>query len=146
MAFREGDTVHVFSDKYDTLNSIKAGDRKRHGIVTDSPEIVVHSANQILPRDTYTRAFLANPKNRDNLNNFIFSEWEKTIPQKTGGSQILVLAGGFCDHERAVALTKIVLKNLHNCIKIMKKQIQYYYCTSKILFFVMGQGWNYLVI
>ena len=62
------------------------------------------ATNQILPRDM--RALLANPKNKDNLNNFIFSEWEKTIPQKIGGSQILVLAGGFCDHERVVALTK----------------------------------------
>ena len=25
VAFREGDTVHVVSDKYDTLNFIKAG-------------------------------------------------------------------------------------------------------------------------
>ena len=72
VAFREGDRVHVVSDKYDTLNSIKTGEKKRSGNVTDSPEIVVHSANQILPRDM--RAFLANPENKDNLNNFIFSE------------------------------------------------------------------------
>ena len=65
----------------------------------------------------------------------------KTIPQKIGRSQILVLAGGFCDHERVVALTKkMVLKNLQNCIKIMKKQIQHYYCTPKILTFVMEPG------
>ena len=62
------------------------------------------ATNQILPRDM--RAFLANPKNEDNLNNFIFSEWKKTIPQKIGGSQTLVLTGWFCDYERVVALTK----------------------------------------
>ena len=32
--------------------------------------------------------------------------------QKTGGSQILVLAGGFCGHERVVALTKNGVKEL----------------------------------
>ena len=80
VAFRKGDTVHVVSDKYDTRNSIKAGERKCRGNVADSPEIVVHSANQILPRNMMT--FIANPKNKDHLNNFIFSEWEKTIPQK----------------------------------------------------------------
>ena len=76
VAFREGDTVHVVSDKCDTVNSIRAGDRKRCGNVADSPEIVFSKP------DTAKRyeAFPANPKNRDNLNNFIFSEWEKTFP------------------------------------------------------------------
>ena len=57
-----------------------------------------------------------------------------------GRSQIPVLAWGFCDHERVAALTKMVLKNLQNCIQIMKKQIQDYYCKSKMLFFVMELG------
>ena len=60
VVFREGDTVHLVSDKYNTRNSIKAGERKRRGNVAYRPEIVVHSANQILPRDM--SAFLPNPK------------------------------------------------------------------------------------
>ena len=52
------------------------------------------------------KTFLADPKNKDNLNNFIFSEWENTMPQKIGESQVLVLAGGFQDHERVVAISR----------------------------------------
>ena len=43
LAFREGNTVHIVSDKYDSLNSIKAGERKRRGNIVGSPKVVVHS-------------------------------------------------------------------------------------------------------
>ena len=66
-AFREGNTVHIVSDKYDALNSIKAGERKGRGNIAGSPE-VVHSVKQVLPRNIKT--FLAYPKNKDNLNDF----------------------------------------------------------------------------
>ena len=104
LAFREGNTVHIVSDKYNSLNSIKAGECKRRGNIAASPEVVVHSVKQVLPRNI--RKFLANPKNKDNLNNFIFSEWENTMPQKMGESQVLVLAGGFEDHERVVVISR----------------------------------------
>ena len=104
LAFSEGNTVHIVSDKYDALNSIKAGERRSRGNITGSPEVVVHSVKQVLPRNTKT--LLANPKNKDNLDNFIFSEWENTMPQKMGESQVLVLAGGFQDHERVVAISR----------------------------------------
>ena len=96
--------MHIVSDKYNSLNSIKAGERKRRGNIAGSPEVVVHSVKQVLPRNIKT--FLANPKNKDNLNNFIFSEWENTMPQKIGESQVLVLVGGFQDHERVVAISR----------------------------------------
>ena len=59
LAFREGNTVHILgvnvrcqvSDKYDALNSIKAGERKRRGNIAGSPDVVVHSAKQVLPRN-----------------------------------------------------------------------------------------------
>ena len=79
------------SDKYDALYSIKAGEGKRHGNIAGSPEAVVHSVKQVLPRNI--KMFLDNPKNKDSLNNFVFSEWENTMPQKIGESQVLVLAG-----------------------------------------------------
>ena len=101
LAFKEGNTVHIVSDKYNALNSIKAGERKRRGNIVDSPEGVV---KQVLPRNIKT--FLANPKNKDNFNDFIFSERENTMPQKIGESQVIVLAGGFQDHERVVAISR----------------------------------------
>ena len=105
LAFREGNTVHIVSDKYDALNSIKAGECQRCGNIAGSPEVVVHSVKQVLSRNI--KAFLANPKNKDNLNNFIFSEWENTMPHKIGESQVLVpVVGGFQDHERVVAISR----------------------------------------
>ena len=92
------------SDKYDALNLIKAGERKRRGNIVGSPEVVVHSVKQVLPRNIKT--FLADPKNKDNLNNFIFSEWENTMPKKIGESQVFVLAGGFQDCGRVVAISR----------------------------------------
>ena len=65
VAFKESDTVQVVSDKYDTLNSIKAGERKRNEKIADSPEIAVHSTNKIIPRNM--RASLANPKRRKTI-------------------------------------------------------------------------------
>ena len=92
------------SDKYDALNSIKAGECKQHGNIAGSPEVVVHPVKKVLPRNI--KAFLTNPKNKDNLNNFITSEWENTMPHKNRESQVLVPAGGFQDHERVVAISR----------------------------------------
>ena len=52
------------------------------------------------------KTYLANPKNKDNLNNFIFSEWEKRMSQKIEQSQLLVLAGGFQEHERVIGISR----------------------------------------
>ena len=46
-AFKDAQTVHIVSDKYDTLYSIKAGERKRHGSFISAPQIHVHSSNQV---------------------------------------------------------------------------------------------------
>ena len=49
------------------------------------------------------KAYFANPKNKDNLNSFVFNELENLVQQVRTESQTLVLAGGFSDHERAVS-------------------------------------------
>ena len=49
-AFSVGDTVYVVSDHYENGISIKAGERKRQGNIVGSPEVVIHSREQILPR------------------------------------------------------------------------------------------------
>ena len=61
-AFKEGDIVHIVSDKYDAPLSIKSGERIRRGNIAGSPEIVVHSEKQVLPRNMKT--YLANPKTK----------------------------------------------------------------------------------
>ena len=68
-AFSEGDTVHEVSDHYENDISIKAVERKRRGNIVGSSEVVIHSMEQILLRNM--KAYLSNPKNKDNLNDFV---------------------------------------------------------------------------
>ena len=101
-AFREGSFVAIISDRYDSKLSIKAGERKQHACLSNSPEVVVISKDQVLPRNM--KAYFGNPKNKDNLNSFVFKELESLAQQVVTESQTLVLAGGFTDHERAVSV------------------------------------------
>ena len=41
------------------------------------------------------KAYFGNPKNKDNLNSFVFNELESLAQQVITESQTLVLAGGF---------------------------------------------------
>ncbi len=102
-AFDDCNTVHVVSDRYDNGMSIKAGERKRRGFV-NAPEIKVNSRDQVLPRNI--KAFLSNPRNKDNLNKFAFEEWCKSMPAILTNTQTIVLAGGFEDHEKVVEITR----------------------------------------
>ena len=52
------------SDNYE--NDTKAGERKCRGNIVGSPEVVIHSREQILPKNM--KAYLSNPKNKENLN------------------------------------------------------------------------------
>ena len=49
--------------------------------------------------------YLANPQNKDNLKNFIFTELEKHMPARLDTHQTLVLGEGFQNHERVVAIS-----------------------------------------
>ena len=51
------------------------------------------------------KAYFANPKNKHNLNSFVFNELESLAQQVLTELQTLVLAGGFSDHERAVSVS-----------------------------------------
>ena len=100
-AFKYAQAVHIVSDKYDTLHSIKAGARKRRGSFISAPQIHVCSLNQVLPKNM--KNYLANPQNKDNLNDFSFTELEKCMPASLDTHQMLVLGGGFQNHERVAA-------------------------------------------
>ena len=102
-AFREGSLVALISDRYNSKLSIKTGERKRCGCLSNSPEVIVNSKDQVLLRNM--KAYFANPKNKDNLNSFVFNELESLAQQVLTESQTLVLAGGFSDHERAVSVS-----------------------------------------
>ena len=102
-AFREGSLVALIADRSDSKLSIKAGERKQHGCLSNSPEVIVNSEDQVLLRNM--KAYFANPKNKDDLNSFVFSELESLAQQVLRESQTLVLAGGFSDHERVVSVS-----------------------------------------
>ena len=102
-AFHERSLVALISDRYDSKLSIKAGERKRRGCLSNSPEVIVNSKDQVLLRNM--KAYFANSKNRDNLNSFVFNELENLAQQVLTESQTLVLAGRFSDHERAVSVS-----------------------------------------
>ena len=51
------------------------------------------------------KAFLSNPQNKDNLKAFIFKTWKSSMPTQLNESQVLILAGVFKNHERAVLVS-----------------------------------------
>ena len=52
------------------------------------------------------RAYLSNPRNKDNLNNFIFDEWCTRKSGILNEAQTFVLSGGFENHERVVEIKR----------------------------------------
>ena len=87
-AFYEGDTVHEVSDHYENDISIKACERKRQGNILGSPEVDIHSRERILQRNM--KAYLSNPKNKDNLNDFVYNIWINEMPAKLTEGQTLI--------------------------------------------------------
>ena len=102
-AFLEGSLAVLISNRYDSKLSIKAKERKQRGCLSNSPEVIVNSKDQVLPRNM--KAYFANPKNKDNLNSFVFNELESLAQKVLKESQTPVLAGGFLDHKRAVSVS-----------------------------------------
>lgn len=86
------DTVQLISDRYDINGSVKAGERKRHDQTVGSPEIRI-GRSQVLPRNM--RVYPSNPKNKGNLNSFMFEEWYTCMASVLNKAQTLVLSDGF---------------------------------------------------
>ena len=51
------------------------------------------------------KAYLSNPTNKDNLNDFVCHQWINEMPGKLVEGQSLILAGGFEKHLRVVEIT-----------------------------------------
>ena len=83
----------LLSDRYDSKLSIKAREWKRRGCLSNSPEVIVNSKDQVFLRNM--KAYFANQKNKDDLNSFVFNELESLAQQVLTDSQTLVLAGDF---------------------------------------------------
>ena len=51
-------------------------------------------------------AYLSNPRNKDNLNNFILEEWCTSMSSILKEAQTLELSDGFENHERVVEIKR----------------------------------------
>ena len=60
------------------------------------------------------KAYLSNPKNKDNLNYFVYSKWINDIPAKLAGGQTLILSEGFENHQRVVEITNNSAHDFNN--------------------------------
>ena len=96
--------MHIVSDKYDTLNSIKASECKKHGSIAGSPEVLLF----ILSSKFYSeiRCFWLILKTRIILITSSFQNGKIPCCKKIRESQVLVLAGGFQNQERVVAISR----------------------------------------
>ena len=47
------------------------------------------------------RTYLSSPKTKNNLNDFTSNLWHQTLPTQLEGGHILVLTGGFKNHNNA---------------------------------------------
>ena len=84
---------NIDSDRYDYEESIKSGERKRREASVKAPEIKIKPREQVFPSSL--KAFLSNPKNKDNFNSFMFEEMVVAFQGILMEGQCLVLAGGF---------------------------------------------------
>ena len=83
-------------------------DPSRRDQTVGSPEIRISVQSQVLPRNM--RAYLSNPRNKDNLNNFIFEEWCTNMSGILDEAQTLALSGRFKNHERVVEIIVVKCK------------------------------------
>ena len=109
-AFCERSLVAFISDRYDSKLSINAGERKRRGCLSSSPEVIVNSKDQVLPRNI--KAYFANLKNKDKLNSFVFNELESLVQQVLTESRTLVLTGEVLQITKGLSLFPVERKKI----------------------------------
>lgn len=71
---------------------------KRREQTVGSPEVKISTKDLIPLRNM--KAYLSNPKNKDNINQFTFEKWIEKMPDVLTKDQTLVLSGRFKNHER----------------------------------------------
>ena len=70
--FKYGSNVDVVCDRYDIKDSIKGSERVRRGQVL-MQEVKIFSENTPIPKQR--SKLLSNPKNKQNICNFVFNDW-----------------------------------------------------------------------
>ena len=91
---KQGSHIDVICDRYNVADSIKASERARRGQVM-MQEIKIYSEHTPLPKQRIK--FLSNPRNDENVSEFLFNLWQETGTERLKEEQGLTLAGGFSD-------------------------------------------------
>ena len=100
--FKYGDNVDVVCDRYNIKDSIKGSERARRGQVR-MQEIKILSEHTPLPKQR--SKLLSNPKNKENICNFVFDQWTVKAATQLKEGQSLVLSGGYEEGLTAIRVT-----------------------------------------
>ena len=90
--FKYGDNADVVCDRYHIKDSIKGSERARRDQVK-MQEIKIFSEHTPLPKQRCK--LLSNPKNKENMYNFVFDQWTVKAAIQLNKGQSLVLSGGY---------------------------------------------------
>ena len=101
--FKYGSNVDVVCDRYDIKDSIKGSERVRRGQVR-MQKVKIFSESTPIPKQR--SKLLSNPKNKQNICNFVFNDWTVNARQLLKENEKLTLSGGFKDGQTALQITR----------------------------------------
>jgi len=94
--------VDLIFDQYRSV-SIKAGERSRRG-ESSSLEVNIHNGSTPVPKQW--KKFISNPKNKENLAEFLCKSFSEHLPARLGPMQKVIVAGRFRDGSKVVFLAR----------------------------------------
>ena len=102
--------VDLIFDQYPSV-SVKADERRKRG-KSCSLEVIIHGGSARVPKQR--AKYISNPKNKENLAEFLCDALSKQLPQHLSSLQKVVLAGGFRDGSKTMSLTQSSVAVEHN--------------------------------
>ena len=94
--------VDLIFDQYRSV-SIKEGERSRRG-ESSSLEVNIHNGSTPVPKQW--KKFISNPKNKENLAEFLCKSFSEHLLARLGPMQKVFVAGGFRDGSKVVSLVR----------------------------------------
>ena len=94
--------VDLIFDQYRSV-SIKAGERSRRG-ESSSLEVNIHNGSTPVPKQW--NKFISNPKNKENLAEFLCKSVSEHLPTRLGPMQKVFVVGRFRDGSKVVSLVR----------------------------------------
>ena len=101
--FKYGSKIDVVCDRYDIKDSIKGSERVPRGQVR-MQEVKLFSESTPVPKQR--SKLFSNPKNKQNIFNFVFNDWTVKARRLLKENEKLTLSGGFKDRQTALQITR----------------------------------------